>query len=230
MTPVCLDVPSFFSQRIAKAGITGWTQGDSVPGWQALPSAMQRPTAAPCCWLTGSATIPPLLPEDVWLHCLPIEFAAWDEVPNVAMTQRIALAWQHSPFVVEHGFILCIGAPPPRIERAETILNALAPLPKGWLRVGDDAAALAFIAIVARQIGLNVAELASLALRGNEVDWRTIPAGQRAMMRELAHLAKGYIALSAPPEVIEVALAETPARQLAAWLLLLDACMDIGAD
>jgi len=243
MTPICLGVPTELSQRLLASAMPGWLVGSGVlPGWEtaAAPELVAAPP--PRCWISATPDLPLLAEQDVWLQCVPPASLTTQNTALHRHAQRATLTWQDSPFAVEHGFMLFAGGKASVLQRAAPILDALAPMPGGWLHAGDEQAPV-FIALVARQLGLSITQLAGLAMRGGTPDWLAIPYGQREMMNALASLAASYLASTEADGAVPLAdvfpsmglfsvhaaattdTVESPARQLAEWLIMLAACM-----
>lgn len=243
MTPICLDVPEVLPQRLLASAMPGWLVGSSVlPGWETVAAVELVDAPLPRCWISATPDLPPLGEQDVWLQCVPPASLSTADTVLHRHAQRGTLTWQDSPFAIEHGFMLFAGGKACVLQRAAPILDALAPQPGGWLHAGDEQAPV-FIALVARQLGLSITQLAGLAMRGGTPDWLAIPYGQREMMNTLAALAASYLASGEAGGAATLADAfpsmglfsvhaaattdtvESPARQLAEWLIMLAACM-----
>lgn len=243
MTPICVDIPEALLQRLQSAAAPGWLVGSALlPGWTTVAAMELVTESAPRCWISTGPDLPPLAEQDVWLQCVPPDRLATANIALNRHAQRATLTWQDSPFAAEHGFMLFAGGKACLLQRAAPILDALAPLPGGWLHAGDEQAPV-FISQVARQLGFGITQLAGLAMRGDAPDWLAIPYGQREMMNTLAALAASYLASGEHGPATTFAEAfpsmglfsvhaaattdtvESPARQLAEWLIMLAACM-----
>lgn len=249
MVPVCMGVPEALSRRLQAQGLQGWVIGAQAPaGWQATMVVADIPHSGPCCWLVGPGQNPPLQPGDILLRCIPDFALHWPD-PSARHADHATLTWQDSPFAIEHGFMLFAGGPRVVLQQAAPVLDALAPLPGGWLVVGD-ALAPVFVAQVLQQLGLGVTHLAGFAAVGDAPDWPAIMDGQRALLVASAALATRYLHASqggwvAPrmPQAeilgwpLQAGSPDTPgsggdpgtqpsiAVKLAQWLLLVAACM-----
>jgi hypothetical protein len=248
MVPVCMGVPEALPRRLQAQGLQGWVMGTQAPaGWQATMNGDDIPRSGPFCWLAGPGQNPPLQPGDILLRCIP-DSALHGPAPLAQHADPATLTWQDSPFAIEHGFMLFVGGPPAVLQQAAPVLDALAPLPGGWLVVGD-ALAPVFVAQVLQQLGLGITHLAGFAAVGDAPDWPAILDGQRALLTSSATLATRYLQATqggwVAPRMPQAEILGWPlqagslgdpghsdpdtqpsiAVKLAQWLLLVAACM-----
>ncbi|MFC4158524.1 hypothetical protein [Chitinimonas lacunae] len=191
-------------------------------------------TDVPRWWLWSAPFPPPLAPGDLWIDtCIrPFDQDITTLLPGVPV---LSLVWQHSSFAAEHGFLLTVGGQTDTVLTARPLLDALAPLPGGWLHAGDTTAPR-FLAAVAGRVGGSLQQLATLVMQSGATSLLPLLDLHRTLLLDLAQLSQSYLAcpsqpyrpaLPLPPLFAplgpEISDDDSPARRVAktiVWLVL----------
>ncbi|QNM94734.1 hypothetical protein [Chitinimonas koreensis] len=184
MQLIACDLPATLAARLARQGKAGWClDAQMPPGWSAPPGGVAP--AGPQLWLLGGPPPCPLAAGD-----LVVELGDASPLPD--HPQRIRIAWQDSPFGVEHGFLLAVGGEAGPVAQAGALLDALAPAAGGWLHAGD-LAAPRLLADLAAMLGGGIGQLSGLMMaplgQAPSGWWQ----GQQDLLRALAERAGRYL-------------------------------------
>jgi hypothetical protein len=197
VTPlIAVNLPTTIIQRLGRQGLSGHVLTASEANSHLVPENW--------CSVNDLAELATLPAPRIWVGDLPMEFspAPTDLLvctgPYLHFTgyrspaRRCTVALQDSPYAIEHGFLLAAGGEANNVLAARDIMDALAPLPNGWLHAGG-VCAPHFLATVATTLGGGLGNLAavmsSVALSGPAPLW----AGQQALIMQLAALAADYL-------------------------------------
>jgi hypothetical protein len=185
---IALNINPTVLARLAYRGMAGVVIGDNAPpGWACVPdidTAEQLPTEK--FWLCGASERPMLAPGDILIDFSP------DVALSASRDQTLSISLQDSPYAVDHGFLLAVGGPAKLVMAAQPLLDALAPLPAGWLHAGG-LRAPAFLAALASDLGGGLTTLASMVSSLHRTGAEPLLRGQQALLKALAASANVYL-------------------------------------
>ncbi|PHV11216.1 hypothetical protein [Chitinimonas sp. BJB300] len=173
---------------------------------------------------TGN-TLPALQAHDLLIY-------ADTPIPNPLPANAITAAWQDSPFAEQYGFQLAAGGSVDMLKRAEDILDALAPLPRGWLHAGG-LLAPQFLSQLSHEVGSGLLGLASLIHTVPFAAFQPLWLGQQQIQAKIKALAIAYQQSSQnehyqpfharPPlfDFVSATNSDSPAHRLAQLLIWL---------